>query len=278
MKVQTCLRFCLTAAAALLLALDAPAARADVFTNVPEAAGYELVYDLELPNVADFDASGPFYTLNRSGELQTRFDRVAYYLELDGQWIYVSMDAFTCAPTMIGVPTFASGAIFERNVANMNVFSNVVGITTGTAIATGNIEFWPHNYSRPANSGIGGDGGVYDFDDTRSPTGIYGSMQVHNHGAGQTLFAYNHWNANATGCLGIGNQPSGDPDWTFADNANQHTVKRLQVLARATLPITAANGNVGRRMITNCSTRWIFRRQRRHGMARRFLIASIGQR
>ena len=31
-------------------------------------------------------------------------------------------------------------------VKSMDIFSNVNGITTGTKIETGNIEFWPDNY------------------------------------------------------------------------------------------------------------------------------------
>ena len=61
------------------------------------------------------------------------------------------MDAFTDALDKIGVPTVKSGARFQQNVANMNVYSNVKGIVTGTDLAGGNIEFWPNNYG-PANS------------------------------------------------------------------------------------------------------------------------------
>ena len=44
----------------------------------------------------------------------------------------------------------------------------------------------------------------------------YGCMQIHNHDAKQTLLALNHWvNGNAAD-LGIGNQPSGQPDWTLS--------------------------------------------------------------
>ena len=32
--------------------------------------------------------------------------------------------------------------------------------------------------------------------------------------------------------LGIGNQPTGNPDWTFAGNAGSYQVKRLRVLVR----------------------------------------------
>ena len=61
------------------------------------------------------------------------------------------MDAFTDDLGKIGVPTVQSGAHFQQNVANMNVYSNVKGIVTGTGLAGGNIEFWPNNYG-PANA------------------------------------------------------------------------------------------------------------------------------
>jgi sialate O-acetylesterase len=57
-------------------------------------------------------------------------------------------------------------------------------------------------------------------------------MQVHNHQARQTLFALNHWSEGQRADLGIGNQPAGNPDWTFAGNAGSYAAKRLRVLVR----------------------------------------------
>ena len=87
----------------------------------------------------------------------------------------------------------------------------------------------------PANSaGVpNASGEVYDFGDQPSdPADGYGSMQVHNHDAKQTLFALNHWSEGSRADLGIGNQPAGNPDWTFAGNAGTYQVKRLRVLVR----------------------------------------------
>lgn len=44
-------------------------------------------------------------------------------------------------------------------------------------------------------------------------------MQIHNFGARQTIFAYNNFSAGGNADIGIGNQPSGNPDWTFSANA-----------------------------------------------------------
>ena len=203
--------------------------------NVPEAKEYRLIYDLDLsrlgPNIN--------YTVNESARFSQPFDRVAYFLELqnaDGNtdFVFVSMDAFTDSVDKLGVPTFQSGARFQQNVANLNVYSNVKGLVTGTGLAGGNIEFWPDNYG-PGNAANvpNASSQMYDFGDERSaPEDGYGSMQVHNHEARQTIFALNHWREGNAADLGIGNASKGNPDWTFAANAGSYLSKRLRVLVR----------------------------------------------
>jgi len=200
---------------------------------VPEAKDYQLVYDLDLGKLgADIK-----YDADNRSKITQPFDRIAYFLEVQGadrnvQYVYVSMDAFTDALDKIGVPTVKSGAKFQQIVANMNVYSNVKGIVAGTGLAGGNLEFWPHNYG-PANSANvpNASSQVYDFGDAPGdPAEGHGSMQVHNHDAKQTLFALNNWKAGSHADLGIGNQPTGNPDWTFAGNAGSYQVKRLRVL------------------------------------------------
>ena len=116
----------------------------------------------------------------------------------------------------------------------MTVYSNVKGITTGPGLTGGNIEFWPNNYG-PANSANvpNASSQTWDFGDEPSdPADGYGSMQIHNHDAKQTLFAINHWREGGHADLGIGNQPTGNPDWTFAGNADSYAKKRLRILVR----------------------------------------------
>lgn len=203
--------------------------------KVPEAKDYELVYDLDLDHLGHEIT----YDTDNRGKVHGAFDRVAYFLELQSskgatQYLYVSMDAFTDSLDKIGLPTFQSGSHFQQNVSHMNIWSNAKGITTGTGLAGGNIEFWPNNYG-PGNSAKvpNASGQVYDFgDEPAEPVDGYGSMQVHNHDAKQTLFALNHWREGKGADLGIGNQPSGNPDWTFAGNAGSYVAKRLRVLVR----------------------------------------------
>ncbi len=203
--------------------------------NVPEVKNYRLVYDLDLTKLG----STVQYDVDHHAEIQGRFDRIAYCLELqdatgDTHGVYVSMNAFTDDPGKIGLPVFGSGAHFQQNVTNLNVFSNVKDVVTGTGLTGGNIEFWPNNYG-PGNSANvpNASGEVFDFgDQPTDPENGYGSMQVHNHDARQTLFAINNWSGGAQADIGIGNQPQGNPDWTFAKNAGSYRAMRLRVLVR----------------------------------------------
>jgi sialate O-acetylesterase len=203
--------------------------------KVPEAKDYQLVYDL---NLAKLGATLS-YDVDNHAKLKRPFDRVAYFLELqrkDGntEYVFVSMDAFTQDLSKLGVPTVNCGAQFQQNVAHMNVYSNVKGVVPGTGLNGGNIEFWPNNYGPGNGANVpNASAAAWDFgDELVGPADGYGSMQVHNHDAKQTLFALNHWREGSKADLGIGNQPSGNPDWTFAGNAGSYPVKRLRVLVR----------------------------------------------
>ena len=219
---------------ALLLVLDSQPTLAQGFTpcdSVPEASSYDLVYVLPIPSSADYNNLLPPYSVDNTASTGS-FDRVAYCVELDNQWVWVSLDAFTSVPAQLGVPVTSTGAVFQQTVSNMNVESNVPGIVTGTGITTGNIEFWHHCYVTGNEIGIpGASGSVYDFgDDNRHNASCYGSMQLHNYGAGQTLFAYNRWDGGGTSDLGIGNSPTGHPDWTFRVNAGTYAVRNMYIL------------------------------------------------
>jgi sialate O-acetylesterase len=203
--------------------------------KVPEAKDYRLVYDLDLGKLGQ----NIHYDVDAHKQIPQPFDRIAYFMELqhsDGntEYLYVSLDAFTSDLEKIGVPTITSGAHFQQNVANLNVYSNVKGIVNGAGLNGGNIEFWPNNYG-PGNSANvpNASGDVFDFgDQPADPADGYGSMQVHNHDAKQTLFALNHWRDGSHADLGIGNQPKDNPDWTFAGNAGTYQAGRLRVLVR----------------------------------------------
>lgn len=203
--------------------------------KVPESRDYQVVYDLDLEKLG----SSPAYAVDNSAKINRSFDRVAYFVELttsdrNTQYLWVSMEAFTDQPALLGVPTVQSKARFQQAVKNMTVISNARGITGGSGLNGGNLEFWPNNYGQANSAGIpNASGQTYDIgDQPGEPADGYGCMQVHNHEAGQVLFALNHWREGARADLGLGNQPSGNPDWTFAANAGSYTAKRLRVLVR----------------------------------------------
>lgn len=207
----------------------------DFLSQVPTAKEYTLVYDLDLSKL-QHDIK---YDADNSGQIKS-FDRIGYLLETsasDGseQQIFVSMNAFTDDVKKIGIPTLASNASFQQSVASMDVFSSVKGITTGTNIATGNIEFWPDNYGMPNSAGVKGASDViYDFGDQKfPPVDGYGSMQIHNFAAGQTLFAMNNWVTGNGADIGIGNSTGQTRDWTFTSNAGNYSSKRLRVFVRS---------------------------------------------
>ncbi len=211
------------------------AANRGVLGNVPEAADYTMAYSLDIANSPDYSGTLVYTRDNR--EAVGAFDRVAYYLELQTaggelQFAWVSMDAFTNAVGSIGVPTAMSRAVFQQPVANMNVRCNVAGVTSGTNLPGGNIEFWPNTYTAVNAAAVpGASDTLYDWGDNRT-TSTYGSMQVHNHDAGEVILAFNHWGTSGAGQLGIGNNPGAHPDWTSQDNDTTYTVKTLQVFAR----------------------------------------------
>jgi len=197
-----------------------------------------VLYDLTIQNSANFATNPVPYTVNNAATTaSSSFARVAYLLEAGTSYAWASFSAPTTNPQLLGVPTVASGATFQTMVSNMNVFSNQAGVTTGTGIQTGNIEFWPTNYG-PVNSASvpGASSTTYDFGDQPNP-GTYGSLQVHNYGGEQTVFAFNNWNGGVAADIGIGNCPTGaNPDWTFMGNDATYATKRLRVFV--SLPAT----------------------------------------
>jgi sialate O-acetylesterase len=57
-------------------------------------------------------------------------------------------------------------------------------------------------------------------------------MQIHNTAEKQTIIAYNHWSTGKSCELGIGNQPAGQPDWTFSKSGEKLKSARILVLVK----------------------------------------------
>ncbi|GAP63187.1 hypothetical protein ARMA_1610 [Ardenticatena maritima] len=232
--------------------VSAPAAINNCETNVAETGLYSLVYQLTIPVDVDYNGAMPAYSVDNSATVGA-YDRVGYCLELDSQWVWVSMDDFTGGNAQqTGVPVISVNPNgFQQTVSNMTVDSNVAGVTTGSNITTGNIEFWHNCYIEDVTLNLpGASSSTYDYDDKidaiNYPQSCYGSMQVHNYGAGQTVFAWNQWDYNVgarpADDLGIGNNPGTHPDWTFAANAGSYTTRTLYVYVREVSAVTPGAG------------------------------------
>ncbi|MFT7624471.1 MAG: hypothetical protein ACI9WU_003659 [Myxococcota bacterium] len=217
-----------------LLALGLCAAPADV----PESAQFTLVHDLLIPEDGGYGDIVP-WAIDNSAELGA-FDRIAWYMELKRlgepiEWVWVSARAFVHDPGRLGVPTVASGVHFQHGLVDMNVASNVPGkVAAGEGLSSGRIEFWPNNYEAANGASVSGASDtLYDTGDTPiEPVGGYGSMQVHDTQAGAVLFAYNRFGPAGSAEVGIGNNETGSPDWTFSQNAGEYEQRRLMVFVR----------------------------------------------
>lgn len=90
---------------------------------------------------------------------------------------------------------------------------------------------WPDNYALGNTAKVkGASDGLYDFgDEMFAPVDGYGSMQIHDHATGQTLFSINHWSQGSGADIGIGNSTGQTRDWTFTGNAATYSSKRLRV-------------------------------------------------
>jgi sialate O-acetylesterase len=203
--------------------------------NLPEARGYQVVYDLDLSHL------GPTlqYDADNRQQIDGTVERIAYFLELgrpggEVGYVFVAMDPFVTDLGRIGIPTEAPAIRFQQKVRNLIVVSNVPGVTTDNAV-DGYIEFWPSNYTPVNSTSIPGASDLlYDFGDQSGSGMGTGSMQVHNLATRKTVLALNNWRRGGTHCdLGIGQAPTGHPDWTGAANGGSYTIKRLRVLVRS---------------------------------------------
>jgi hypothetical protein len=217
-----------------------PAAPATALANVPEAANYGILYQLDAPNVASFNGAAIPYGINNSAAAVNTPSRVAYYVELTNgattKWVWTSMDNFATTLAGLGIPNpVGNNTSLHQNVSNLTVYASAnAGLTTGATLGTGRIEMYYSNYAQANSDGVpGADANTYDFGDQPSTGSGYGSFQVHNIAARQTVFAYNNWGvATNNSDIGIGNQVggSGHPDWTFTYNAGNFSVKRITIL------------------------------------------------
>ncbi len=206
----------------------------------PLIADWQLVYVYDPFTGLTPNQAAVRYERDDSAKIE-KFSKVGYLLYLEPQegtpcYVWATMDAFTEQAKQLGVPTKASGAVFQQKVKNLEVRSNRPEVASGS-FKEGALEFWPQNYyPYNARQYPGGDHDRYDFGDQRrdQPNPGYGSMQLHNLDRRSTVFAFNKWRDGRESDLGIGNNPdpNGNPDWTDTGAARNYRFARLLVLVR----------------------------------------------
>lgn len=180
---------------------------------------YDLLLGLDLPTAADWNVVGDVpYDVDHTATAGA-FTRVAYRLVLDTEEVWAEMDAFTTTKSQLGIPV---DWMFKQAVQNVTVVSKAANTPSVAVPTTGGIEFWSNCYNTP-----GGNGGVYDYDDTPTTDDCYGSFQLSI--GTDMVFSYNRWSGGGDSDLGFGNQPTGHPDWTFAQTSANYAVRRLEV-------------------------------------------------
>ena len=182
-------------------------------------------------------------------------NRIGYFMQNNmgngstSYWIFVTMDAYTSTLSQIKIPDLTNIFTNQRNVTNLRIYSNHPQVGHYHA-ANGRLEIWARDYLQTSVLG-GGSSAIYDFDDTVSATGNYGSVQVHDITNSKTLLAWNkHRQTEADIDIGIGNNDAtnihydttGDPDWTYASNGAFNW--KFQVLI-GTIPIEPTTMETG---------------------------------
>ena len=198
--------------------------------------GEHLIYVYDMHN--SWDAGKIKYLVDNSGKFAGRkIKRIYYYIELvhkngNMEYVCVSFDPFTAKLSQIGIPHVSHKGIFQQNVTNMEIRSNVKGLTCGK-FPSGNIEFTPHNYT-PGNSRKVPNAlnEKYDAGDSFLKDGAYGCMQVHNYALKETVFGYSGFIRKKAADIGIGNATVGEnPDWTHSVSGKNYIKATMWISA-----------------------------------------------
>jgi sialate O-acetylesterase len=201
---------------------------------IPEAKNMQVLYSVPIANIKD--GNNVMYWADNSNKLNgKKIKKIGYFMCLENakgkKFVYATVDPFTQDVTKLGLPTAEQQVFFQQIVKNLTVKSNVPGVTNGS-FTDGNVEIWPSDYGMINNAKIeNASDKVYDFGDgsaTANRNG-YGSLQLHNFRNKEVVFALNHFVGPNTD-VGIGNNPNGHLDYTFANSSAQYSYGELLVL------------------------------------------------
>ncbi|MDO5317198.1 MAG: sialate O-acetylesterase [bacterium] len=203
--------------------------------NLPELRDMACVQRYDIPVNCDFAKKAPKTLSSKEG-----VSRVAYLLELEStsgetKYVLAAMDAFSPKSDDLVLTDKIGARLVRKAVGNLTVRSNAALTRTLTNAEGGFIEFYNCNYAgKRQNTPAGGDDRKQDFNDTPMPQNRlgYGCLQIHNVSAKETVLAFNHFNNASVPCdvgIGTNRDPKGNPDWTFARNADGYRTRRMSV-------------------------------------------------
>ncbi|MEA4862947.1 MAG: sialate O-acetylesterase [Victivallaceae bacterium] len=207
---------------------------------VPQLSDYKLLYRIQpLDGVMSGDNRSCKYAAEH--RFNDKIRRVAIFAQLIGndgtsKFVCVESDPWSDDPAKLGLPTAASGAFCTDTLKNAKVTTNVEGVASGFFPDALAVEMFPSNYTTPNARGVAGASDkTYDFGDSPADgAGVsgYGSFQIHNVPAKQTVFAFNAWQNGAKCDLGIGNRSDGNPDWTLSGSGKDYKSAYLLIFVK----------------------------------------------
>jgi hypothetical protein len=213
---------------------------------------YESGFGLGAGNASNTHSAANFSRVRY--RMDATISGTASYAETDFyKWVRgdtsqaTTASAWDASVTSLMIPTINSPNqyIIQANVTDLNIFSDssFVTDTVGSSGINGRLEIWPWNYapgvSTLADGSTLGSGSTYDFNDTPSGDGNYGSFQVHDMSNYRPVFVWNRSSSGELREIAFGsNRFSGNPDWTFCSNTQcpAPTSFRLQIFVN--IPIT----------------------------------------
>lgn len=191
--------------------------------------------------------------------LGTTISSVAKYADVDFYKWSTDKTASSVSPSIdnLRIPSITGAAnqfIIQADVTDLNVYSDNSMVTTGFGM-DGRLEIWPWNYSQSRSTLIpAGDATTFDYDDTPSVDGIYGSFQVHDLDNLKPVFVWNRHYVSppTTAEIAYGKNPTNHPDWTFCRDGQGTctlpTVFSLQIYVNSPVTtsavVTPANSTV----------------------------------
>jgi len=202
--------------------------QADEQSCTPES-GYSLLYAYDLPTDAGVITAGDLTFAiadNFTALGSASYERVAFLLQLDGTWVWTSMNEYGSGLEELMIPADYTAM---TTLTAVNVLTNSSNLLPAND-QSGVIEFYSNCYEMGVD-------GVFNDDDTVLPApDCWGAMQVHS--GGETLWAYNGWaEPGSIDDVGIGSSSTPTRrDWTHSNNAEEYSLRRLEVYIGVVTP------------------------------------------